>query len=180
MSSNFFGSDEKQKKKELGCLSCEDMIRVLRTSEYLENGKDYLLIEKHNTKIGMKNKEWNEYKYGIFLLGKNIEITCDVASEELGHLRIRCSHLYFANETCLIHCNGLGFKSMKGPGHGKLGAGGGYGTKGTGKQGGKCYGDESLLKEIHFGSGGGVSMLGNGGGIIELIISQYIVNYGKI
>ncbi|ETO15265.1 hypothetical protein RFI_22099 [Reticulomyxa filosa] len=177
-------ANEEKDKRELSYLSCEDMVRTLRASDYLENGKDYLLVEKSNTKIQMKNKEWNEYKYGIFLLGKNIEITCDCANEGLGHLRIRCSHLLLANDTCVIHCNGLGFKSMKGPGHGKLGAGGGYGTKGTGKQGGKSYGEETLLKEIYFGSGGGVPVMGtgggNGGGIIELVITQHFVNYGKI
>ncbi|ETO26259.1 hypothetical protein RFI_10878 [Reticulomyxa filosa] len=47
----------------------------------------------------------------------------------------------------------------------------GYETKGTGKQGGKCYDDGSLLKKVHFKRGKDE--------IIELIISQHIVNYGK-
>ncbi|ETO33141.1 hypothetical protein RFI_03964 [Reticulomyxa filosa] len=167
-------------------LSCEEMVRALISGppNNLENGKDYLLIDKNNTKIELKAEEWNEYKYGIYLIGKNIEVTCATSKEGFGHLRIRCSHLLLANDTCVIHCNGLGFRSMKGPGHGKLGTGAGYGSQGANKQGGKIYGDETLLKEIHFGSGGGVPMVGtgggSGGGIIELVIAQHLVNNGII
>ncbi|ETO25227.1 hypothetical protein RFI_11911, partial [Reticulomyxa filosa] len=45
------------------------------------------------------------------------------------------------------------------------------------------YGEETLLKEIHFGSGGGSYRFflgGSGGGIIELIIGQQLINHGSI
>ncbi|ETO34473.1 hypothetical protein RFI_02621 [Reticulomyxa filosa] len=73
----------------------------------------------------------------------------------------------------------------QGPGRSKLRrlGGGGYGTKGEGHGGGEMYGEETLLKEIHFGSGGGSifnSIGGSGGGIIELIIEQQLINHGLI
>ncbi|ETO30273.1 hypothetical protein RFI_06849 [Reticulomyxa filosa] len=167
-------------------LSCPQMLQELLSSppKNLENGRDYLLIEKSNVRIEMKNKEWNDYLYGVYLLGKNIEITCDYANDEIGHLKLRCSHLLLANDTCVIHCNGLGYKPMKGIGHGLSGCGGGYGTLGSGKQGGDVYGEETLLKQIYCGSGGGGTTVGtgggNGGGIVELIVTQHMINYGKI
>ncbi|ETO11741.1 hypothetical protein RFI_25635, partial [Reticulomyxa filosa] len=62
---------------------------------------------------------------------------------------------------------------------------GGYGTKGKGYdgKGGEIYGEETLLKQIYFGSGGGSTndiFGGNGGGIIELIIEQQLINHGLI
>ncbi|ETO03510.1 hypothetical protein RFI_33895, partial [Reticulomyxa filosa] len=64
------------------------------------------------------------------------------------------------------------------------GDGGGYGTKGeeNDEQDGEMYGEETLLKEIHFGSGGGsrFGVGGSGGGIIELIIEQQLINHGSI
>ncbi|ETO11781.1 hypothetical protein RFI_25594, partial [Reticulomyxa filosa] len=76
-------------------------------------------------------------------------------------------------------------------GCGYASGGGGYGTKGGEEdvlsddgRGGGMYGEETLLKEIHFGSGGGrtslISRGGSGGGIIELIIGQQLINYGLI
>ncbi|ETO04466.1 hypothetical protein RFI_32932 [Reticulomyxa filosa] len=85
---------------------------------------------------------------------------------------------------------------MKVPEKGKNGGGGGYGTKGEGNsgQGGEMYGEETLLKQIHFGSGGNKHdhrrsedseykrqrSGGSGGGIIELIIEQQLINHGSI
>ncbi|ETO05416.1 hypothetical protein RFI_31980 [Reticulomyxa filosa] len=51
------------------------------------------------------------------------------------------------------------------------------------EKGGATYGEKTLLKEICFGSGGGsvgIYFGGSGGGIIELIIQQQLINYGSI
>ncbi|ETO01613.1 hypothetical protein RFI_35826 [Reticulomyxa filosa] len=64
----------------------------------------------------------------------------------------------------------------QGLGKGNLNScGGGYGKKGNGNdgQGGKTYGEETLLKKIHFGSGDGSIFYYPGGTsdeIIEMII----------
>ncbi|ETO03622.1 hypothetical protein RFI_33780, partial [Reticulomyxa filosa] len=103
--------------------------------------------------------EWNNYNFGIFLLGEYITLTLNC--KEFGHLKIKTSHLWIKHSSSKIDCSKLGYPSNHGPGKGKYGnwslGGGGYGTKGRGSdgQGGEMYGEETLLKEIHFGSGGG-------------------------
>ncbi|ETO02902.1 hypothetical protein RFI_34511, partial [Reticulomyxa filosa] len=76
--------------------------------------------------------------------------------EELGHLKIKTSHLWIKHSSSKIDCSKLGYPKNQGPGKGANG-GGGYGTKGEGYNGqdGEMYGEETLLKQIHFGSGGG-------------------------
>ncbi|ETO00937.1 hypothetical protein RFI_36503 [Reticulomyxa filosa] len=101
---------------------------------------------------------------------------------ELGHLKIKTSHLWIKHLSSKIDCSQLGYPQFCGPGKGKNG-GGGYGTKGkgNGEQGGEMYGEETLLKQIHFGSGGCGSIHGgSGSGIIELIIEQQLINHGSI
>ncbi|ETO34834.1 hypothetical protein RFI_02253 [Reticulomyxa filosa] len=97
-------------------------------------------------------------------------------------------HLWIKHSSSKVDCSQLGYPKNQGPGNGGngfLSGGGGYGTKGEGNSGraGEMYGEETLLKEIHFGSGGGSifnSIGGSGGGIIELIIEQQLINHGSI
>ncbi|ETO16776.1 hypothetical protein RFI_20561 [Reticulomyxa filosa] len=96
--------------------------------------KIYFLLLNENTQImKLKNNEWNNYNFGIFLLGENIILTVDNNKEKFGYLKIR--------------------------------------TK-------------KLLKQIHFGSGGGDYFekekdinqnknIGGSGG-------QQLINYGSI
>ncbi|ETO21673.1 hypothetical protein RFI_15530 [Reticulomyxa filosa] len=177
---------------------CENILSSIKSSN-LKNGTDFLLINENNQKIKLKNKEWHNYNFGVFLLGKNITLTVSIDREknkdELGHLKIKAGHLWIKHPSSTIDCSELGYPSNQGPGKGgigRCGGGGGYGTKGErdistiyGK-GGEIYGEETLLKEIHFGSGGGSGITlifnygGNGGGIIELIIEQQLINCGSI
>ncbi|ETO14629.1 hypothetical protein RFI_22741 [Reticulomyxa filosa] len=145
--------------------NCESMLSLIKSCD-LKNGVDFLLVNENKQIVQLKNNEWNNYNFGIFLLGQNITLTvnCDRTSNngDLGYLRIKTS-----------------------------GGGGGYGTKGgdgnvldNGK-GGKVYGEDTLLEEIHFGSGGGGGSYpfligGSGGGIIELVIEQQLTNHGSI
>ncbi|ETN99058.1 hypothetical protein RFI_38429, partial [Reticulomyxa filosa] len=149
--------------------------------------------------IKLENNKWRDFKFGVYLLGDYniLTVNCDL---DMGHLKLKTSHLWIA-KTCYISCSKLGYPSEKGPGKGENGSkelrgGGGasYGTKGRtfnfvnshGKNG-QLYGENTLLKEIHFGSGGGRAKYksyplkgGNGGGIIEIIVQQQIINDGCI
>ncbi|ETO04635.1 hypothetical protein RFI_32760 [Reticulomyxa filosa] len=171
----------------------KNMLTFVNSSD-LKNGVDFLLLIENDKEIELKNKEWHNYKFGTYLLGENIylNLDCDrtVGKEELGHLRIRTSHLWIKYPSSKIDCSRLGYPPDQGPGKGEVGkrkSGGGYATKGEegcyiqgdGKAGG-IYGEETLLKEIHFGSGGGGFNGGSGGGIIELVIEQQLINNGSI
>ncbi|ETN99845.1 hypothetical protein RFI_37622, partial [Reticulomyxa filosa] len=150
----------------------------------------FLLITENKQTIQLKNSEWNNYNFGIFLLGEDITLTLNRNRTyyKEGHLKIKTSHLWIKHSSSKIDCSKLGYLSNRGPGSGKYrnwtidGGGGGYGTKGEGygRQGGEMYGEETLLKQIHFGSGGGGTYGGNGGGIVELIIAQQLINHGSI
>ncbi|ETO02197.1 tenascin XB-like protein [Reticulomyxa filosa] len=148
----------------------------------LRNGVDFLLVAENKKTIQLKNNEWNYYNFGIFLLGENIILTVKLNSfftTEYGHLKIKTSHLWIKHSS-KIDCSGLGYPTDQGPGKGKsVCCGGGYGTKGEGNNE-----KETLLKQIHFGSGGGnalgIGVGGSGGGIIELIIEQQLINHGLI
>ncbi|ETO00215.1 hypothetical protein RFI_37232, partial [Reticulomyxa filosa] len=86
--------------------------------------------------------------------------------EELGHLKIKTSHLWIKHSSSKIDCSQLGYPANRGPGKGNWsGIGSGYGTKGEGNDGksGEMYGEETF-----------------GGGIIELIIEQQLINHGLI
>ncbi|ETO33913.1 hypothetical protein RFI_03183, partial [Reticulomyxa filosa] len=105
---------------------------------------------------------------------KSCKSMLERSKEELGHLKIKTSHLWIKHSSSKIYCSTLGYPRNQGPGKNTNVGGGGYGTKGKGinEQGGEMYGEETLLKQIHFGSGGGG---GSGGGIIELIIEQQLI-----
>ncbi|ETN98187.1 hypothetical protein RFI_39328 [Reticulomyxa filosa] len=186
--------EEKQKneqKEKLGLKNCENILLFIQSSN-LKNGVDFLLVTENRKKIKLKNNEWNNYNFGIFLLGERITLTLDYDrqydEDELGHLKIKTSHLWIKYSSSKIDCSQLGYPGGQGPGKGEKGSGGGYGTDGTGGKGdygqaGKMYGEETLLKQIHFGSGGGggVGIIGgSGGGIIELTIEQQLINHGSI
>ncbi|ETO02394.1 hypothetical protein RFI_35043 [Reticulomyxa filosa] len=172
------------------------MLSFIQSSN-LKNGVDFLLINENKKITQLKNNEWNNYNFGIFLLGENITLTLkcnrNKKEKEFGHLKIKTSHLWIKHSSSKIDCSQLGYPSNQGPGKGERGrygrcGGGGYGTKGeeNDEQGGEIYGEETLLKQIHFGSGGGdgsawiQSSGGSGGGIIELIIEQQLINHGSI
>src|SRR5690242_11154781 len=106
--------------------SCQDMVNAI--SKNLKNGVDYLLVDQDNQTIRLKNNEWNIYKYGMYLLGKNITVTVqrDSQNNELGYLKIRTSHLWIKDYSSIIHCNELGHLHGYGPGKGQRYAGGGY------------------------------------------------------
>ncbi|ETN99693.1 Fibronectin type III domain protein [Reticulomyxa filosa] len=159
------------------------MLSFIQSSN-LKNGVDFLLITENQQTIQLKNNEWNDYNFGIFLLGENTTLTlnCNRYKKELGHLKIKTSHLWIKHSSSKIDCSKLGYPMNQGPGKGNsLRGGGGYGTKGGGYDGqcGEMYGEETLLKKIHFGSGG-YGYGGSGGGIIELIIEQQLINHGSI
>ncbi|ETO34742.1 hypothetical protein RFI_02348, partial [Reticulomyxa filosa] len=145
--------------------SCENMLSFIQSSN-LKNGVDFLLVTENQQTFFLKNNEWNNYNFGIFLLGENITLTLDCnrarKKVELGYLKIKTSHLWIGHSSSKIDCSLLGSPMNHGPGKGKnehwSGGGGGYGTKGegNGRQGGEMYGEETLLKGIYFGSGGGV------------------------
>ncbi|ETO33145.1 hypothetical protein RFI_03963 [Reticulomyxa filosa] len=163
----------------------KNMLSFIQNSN-LRNGVDFLLVTENEQTIYLKNCEWNNYNFGIFLLGENITLTVDC--ENFGHLKIKTSHLWIKHSSSEIDCSELGYPQNQGPGKGKTdqwgnsGGGGGYGTRGRSKRkGGGMYGEETLLKQIHFGSGGsGNGVGGSGGGIIELIIGQQLINHGEI
>ncbi|ETO28104.1 hypothetical protein RFI_09028, partial [Reticulomyxa filosa] len=170
--------------------NCEDMLLFIDTPA-LRNGVDFLLISENNQTIELKNREWNSYNFGVFLVGEHITLTVNCSRkskrEELGHLKIKTSHLWIKQSSSKIDCSQLGHPRDSGSGKGGYGAsdtvcgGGGYGTKGEGEKGGDVCGEDTLLKEIHFGSGGGGWFGGgDGGGIIELVIGQQLTNHGSI
>ncbi|ETO06613.1 hypothetical protein RFI_30779, partial [Reticulomyxa filosa] len=174
-------NEQKEKKQ---YQSCNNMLSFIQISN-LKNGIDFLLINENKEIIKLKNNEWNNYNFGIFLLGEDITLTPNC--KELGYLKIKTSHLWIKHPSSKIDCSQLGYPRNQGPGRGMYrrredsGDGGGYGTNGGyRRQGGKIYGEETLLKEIHFGSGGGYIYGGSGGGIIELIIEQQLINHGSI
>ncbi|ETN97945.1 hypothetical protein RFI_39577 [Reticulomyxa filosa] len=158
--------------------NCENMLSFIQSSN-LKNGIDFLLVTENEQIIQLKNNEWNNYNFGIFLLGENITLTLNC--NKLGNLKIKTSHLWIRHSLSKIDCSQLGYPMNRGPGKSMFkSGGGGYGTKGEGKGGGEMYGEETLLKQIHFGSGGGGMLGGSGGGIIELIIEQQLINHGSI
>ncbi|ETO24543.1 hypothetical protein RFI_12613 [Reticulomyxa filosa] len=189
--------------------SCVEMYNWLclnrKLRPVLQNGVDFLLSTENRKKIKLENHKWHNFKFGVYLLGKSIILTadCDINdNNDLGHLKLKTSYLWIEN-SCVISCSGLGYPSDTGPGKGEknseeLRAGGGasHGSKGrsfnaangNGKNG-QLYGEDTLLKEIHFGSGGGCAKFksyqtylkgGNGGGIIEIIVQRQIINKGCI
>ncbi|ETO05544.1 hypothetical protein RFI_31853 [Reticulomyxa filosa] len=184
-------NQEKKRQHIISFNTCENMFSFIKNS-YLKNGEDFLLVSENKQFVQLKNNEWNNYKFGIFLIGKNITLTADCKrpyeKEEFGYLKIKTSHLWIKHSSSRIACSELGYPENQGPGKGGVGksgnCGGGYGTNGEGQGiGGRVYGKEALLKEIHFGSGGGSQRYlsgGSGGGIIELIIEQQLTNHGSI
>ncbi|ETO21108.1 hypothetical protein RFI_16098 [Reticulomyxa filosa] len=190
--------------------SCQDMIALSSlVIPALQNTVDYLLISEDKRKIKLKNNQWNNFRFGIYLLGEGVILTADCGKSnnatefELGYLMIKTSHLWIKHKKSAIDCSGLGYPSDLGPGkggqattigNGSVGGGGGYGTKGgegtengDGK-GGDVYGEETLSKQIFCGSGGGtcredehiIHRGGRGGGVIELVVEQQLINHGKL
>ncbi|ETO08517.1 hypothetical protein RFI_28869 [Reticulomyxa filosa] len=177
--------------------NCSKMVSIISCSN-LKNGVDFLLVSENDKQIRLKNNKWRNYNFGVYLVGKNITLTvhCDetINRKEFGHLKIKASHLWIKHSSSTIDCSELGYPSDQGPGKGESGecnghsGGGGYGTKGgyNFKKGGTTYGEETLQKEICFGSGGGRGIKhkddygGSGGGIIELIIEHQLLNRGSI
>ncbi|ETO04636.1 hypothetical protein RFI_32761 [Reticulomyxa filosa] len=147
------------------------------------------MVTENNKKIKFQNNEWCNYNFGVYLVGKNITLTVHCDKKELGYLKLKTSHLWIKHPSSTIDCSRLGYSSDQGPGKGESCNGGGYGTKGGGfmallnnRKGGETYGEETLQKEIYFGSGGGSGgeYGGSGGGIIELIIEHQLLNCGSI
>ncbi|ETO08428.1 hypothetical protein RFI_28960 [Reticulomyxa filosa] len=193
-----------QKRKYCDIKTCETIYNWLisadRIKPKLKNGVDYLLVTEPNKRIELESDKWHHFKFGIYLLGEKTTLTVRQDSDDLGHLKIKTSHLWIGKE-CRISCNGLGYKKDSGTGKGQsaskhfqTGGGASYGSKGRafnfvdgGGENGAIYGDKTLLKEIHFGSGGGSAKCssfelkgGSGGGIIEIIVEQQIINEGYI
>ncbi|ETO25478.1 hypothetical protein RFI_11660, partial [Reticulomyxa filosa] len=164
--------------------TCEDMVDnifLYFALPMLQNNVDYLLVNEHNKTIKLKNNECNHFKFGIYLVGRDLKLTVDCNKlkneHELGILKIRTSHLWIKHSTSSIDCSQLGYPSDFGPGAGAQpsstfiwsrelhGGGAGYGTiggesdvsKGHGN-GGFIYGEETLLTSIFCGSGGGSGM----------------------
>ncbi|ETO33257.1 hypothetical protein RFI_03851 [Reticulomyxa filosa] len=190
------GQKNEQKEKEITTFDCGNMLSFIESSD-LKNGVDFLLVNEYRKLVKLTNNEWNDYKFGIFLFGEKITLTvdCNKDNQELGYLKIKTSHLWIKDPSSKIDCSELGYAHDQGPGRGgsgKWGSGGGYGTKGSEGEdlldssiGRETYGEETLLKEIHFGSGGGSgrkssSHPGSGGGIIKLLIEQQLINHGSI
>ncbi|ETO27061.1 hypothetical protein RFI_10073 [Reticulomyxa filosa] len=193
-----------QKRKYCDIKTCGTMYNWLisadRIKPKLKNGVDYLLVTEPNKRIELESDKWHHFKFGIYLLGEKTTLTVRQDSDDLGHLKIKTSHLWIGKE-CRISCDGLGYRKHSGPGKGQsaskhfqTGGGASYGSKGRvfnsvngrGKNG-VIYGDKTLLKEIYFGSGGGSARFpyfklegGRGGGIIEIIVEQQIINKGFI
>ncbi|ETO20966.1 hypothetical protein RFI_16237 [Reticulomyxa filosa] len=180
---------------QLATKTCREMVKVLPHINSLKNGRDYLLVQENNQVIRLKNNELTCFKYGIYLLGENIKLTsdCDKDHGERGHIKIKTSHLLITHQSSSIDCSGLGYLPDSGPGKGGKGFRGGsagHAAKGGERigekngAGGDMYGEETLLKEIHFGSGGGTAYGrysgGRGGGIIEITIDTQLESYGSI
>ncbi|ETO19777.1 hypothetical protein RFI_17453 [Reticulomyxa filosa] len=173
----------------------------------LTNNVDFLLITENKKTVRLKNNEWNGFKFGVYLLGEYTKLTVDCNKKsnkkELGHLKIRTSHLWMKSVTSTIDCSGLGFPSDSGPGMGGKarkpfcsGGGAGHGQRGSEENmvqgngaGGPVYGEKMLLKQLLCGSGGGfgfdgangnIRYGGSGGGVIEIVVEQHLLNYGTI
>ncbi|ETO12111.1 hypothetical protein RFI_25265, partial [Reticulomyxa filosa] len=176
---------------------CEQMMEMVLSASpsvpSLQNGVDFLLANENDKKILLKNNEWNNFKFGVYLIGEKVTLTVKYnKKKELGHLKIKTSHLWIKDCKSAIDCSGLGCEATQ---NNCDGGGGGYGSKGEefdvtrghGK-GGDVYGEQTLLKQIFCGSGGGSAHFvdgskhkgGRGGGIIELQIEQHLLNYGAI
>ncbi|ETO08179.1 hypothetical protein RFI_29209 [Reticulomyxa filosa] len=183
--------EEKNMTKYERNVTCQNMLAVVR-SPCLNNGVDFLLVNENKKVITLKNKQWNIYNFGVYLLGRNITLTVPMEYQtvdsqrarfkDLGHLCIKTSHLWIKDVSSNIDCSRLGHE----PG-----------------EGGENDGEETLLKEIHCGSGSeakgdrsqardGRSQArdgrseaewwkwARGGGIIELIVEQQLINNGSI
>ncbi|ETN98142.1 hypothetical protein RFI_39375, partial [Reticulomyxa filosa] len=134
--------DDKQKEQKQDITtfkynkSCRNMLSFVQSS-HLKNGVDFLLMIENNQQRNLKDNEWNNYNFGIFLLGENIILTSnsEKEKEKFGHLKIKTSHLWIKHSSSKIDCSQLGYPCNQGPGKGKCsreGGGGGYGTKGEG------------------------------------------------
>ncbi|ETO00290.1 hypothetical protein RFI_37157, partial [Reticulomyxa filosa] len=195
--------------------TCEEMVTSVLFnpklfSRPLQNGVDFLLVGEHKKTVKLKNNEWTEFKFGVYLIGDEITVTADCDGwfiKDLGQVKINTSHLWIKHHTSTIDCSGLGHHSDSGPGKGGIftgigkkqwyvGGGAGHGSKGAefdlsfgcghGK-GGDVYGEETLLKQMFCGSGGGSSQNengvwkgGRGGGIIHLVVQQQLINGGTL
>ncbi|ETO05775.1 hypothetical protein RFI_31621, partial [Reticulomyxa filosa] len=144
--------EEKEKEQDVNTFkynkNCQYMVSLLLS---LKNGVNFLLVTENNKQIEIRNSEWNDYSFGIFLLGKNIVLT--VVCEKFGHIKIKTSHLWIKHPSSKIDCSQLGYPKDEGPGKGQPGWWD-Y-RKGNDENNGKIYGEETLLKEIHYGSGCG-------------------------
>ncbi|ETO06856.1 hypothetical protein RFI_30530 [Reticulomyxa filosa] len=201
---------KKKKEEKIECIkTCTMMYSWVlseKLSPKLKNGVDFLLMCEKERKIKLENHKWHHFKFGVFIMGENNKLTVDCNRErnknDLGHLKIKTSHLRIG-KSCSISCDCLGYPCDTGLGKGEKaskelrgGGGASYGTKGASfnavdghGRNGRLYGEETLLKEIHFGSGGGSAMYkpcgdelegGDGGGIIEIIVQGQIANEGHI
>ncbi|ETO16656.1 hypothetical protein RFI_20683, partial [Reticulomyxa filosa] len=65
--------EQKNEQKENN-KNCENMLSFIQSSN-LKNGVDFLLVTENEQIIQLKNNKWNNYKFGIFLLGENITLT---------------------------------------------------------------------------------------------------------
>ncbi|ETO24366.1 hypothetical protein RFI_12791 [Reticulomyxa filosa] len=197
--------------QELMHKSCEDIVRQMQIGlrcsfvPSLQNGVDFLLREENKQKIYLENGKWHHFQLGVYLLGEGMTLTVDcnnkVNKNEMGYLKIKTSHLWIKHHDSVIDCSGLGYSSNKGPGKGSSatysgcgGGGAGHATNGGGDdiasghgKAGGIYGEKTLLKELHCGSGGGSSFFyqkkykgGRGGGIIHLVIEQQLLNQGVL
>ncbi|ETO13474.1 hypothetical protein RFI_23897, partial [Reticulomyxa filosa] len=149
--------DDKQIKKK----PCEEMVvMVIQSptfSPQLKNGVDFLLVSENNKTVKLKNHAWNKYPFGMYLLGENITVTVDLPQKaKFGHLKVKTSHLWIKHHNSTIDCSGLG----------------GLCRDPTGDF------DDTLLKRIICGRGSNTG--GRGGGAIEMIIEQQLVNQGII
>ncbi|ETO13728.1 hypothetical protein RFI_23639 [Reticulomyxa filosa] len=174
----------------------------------LKNNVDFLLVNENNKIVKLKNKKWNTFKFGVYLIGERITLTLDHLStnkneNELGQFKMNTSHLWIKDYRSVIDCSGLGYPSGMGDGKGgectskynSFGGGAGHARKGGQDDiangdgvGGTAYGEETLLTQLHCGSGGGTGHKhdgssgkgGEGGGIIHLKIGQQLINQGTI
>ncbi|ETO10333.1 hypothetical protein RFI_27044 [Reticulomyxa filosa] len=171
-------------------VTCYNMLAVIR-SPCLINGVDFLLVNENKKTIGLKHQQWNIYNFGVYLLGNELTLCPDgkynsTSPENIGHLCIKTSHLWIKHSSSKIDCTGRGYQRGPGASTDGCSSGAGYGTKGDAPSknikdylgtSGQVYGEETLLKEIHYGSGSDKYC---GGGIIELIIEQQLINHGSI
>ncbi|ETO29906.1 hypothetical protein RFI_07216 [Reticulomyxa filosa] len=182
------------------CAEMQKQLSLLCKNRNLKDGVDYLLVKGDDRVIELTSDFKYEFEHGVYLLGKNVTLTCGKNKEDdKGRLILHCSHL-FIGQTCNINCNELGYKADQGPGCGKLvvgmsssGSGAGHGKPGKGagewigSGGGATYGDKTLEK-LDFGSGGGsytqrngyIASGGAGGGILDITVTDQMLNLGEI